>query len=254
GGDGAEVIYALRNNYNLSKKILDALENEGQNVRKYYQQRLPSNPSKDYYFMLRDTANNESVIVEYGFVDSNKDDVNQIINNYERYAEAVVKAICEYKGIKYVPKLSGEKYIVKKGDSLWSIGKKFGISVSELKKYNSLSSDVLSIGQVLFIPKSNDLGVENIKYVVEKGNNLYSIANMYGVSVDDLKSYNNLKSDLINIGDVLLIPLSKYVVKSGDTLYSIARKYGISVNKLKMINKLLNDSIYINQELFVPIK
>lgn len=254
GGDGAEVIYALRNNYNLSKKILDALENEGQNVRKYYQQRLPSNPSKDYYFMLRDTANNESVIVEYGFVDSNKDDVNQIINNYERYAEAVVKAICEYKGIKYVPKLSGEKYIVKKGDSLWSIGKKFGVSVSELKKYNSLSSDVLSIGQVLFIPKSNDLGVENIKYVVEKGNNLYSIANMYGVSVDDLKSYNNLKSDLINIGDVLLIPLSKYVVKSGDTLYSIARKYGISVNKLKMINKLLNDSIYINQELFVPIK
>jgi N-acetylmuramoyl-L-alanine amidase len=159
GGDGAEVIYALRNNYNLSKKILDALENEGQNVRKYYQQRLPSNPSKDYYFMLRDTANNESVIVEYGFVDSNKDDVKQIINNYERYAEAVVKAICEYKGIKYVPKLSGEKYIVKKGDSLWSIGKKFGVSVSELKKYNSLSSDVLSIGQVLFIPKSNDLGV-----------------------------------------------------------------------------------------------
>ena len=49
GGDGAEVIYALRNNSTLSKKILNELEKEGQNVRKYYQQRLPSNPIKDYY-------------------------------------------------------------------------------------------------------------------------------------------------------------------------------------------------------------
>ena len=47
GGDGAEVIYALRNNSTLSKKILNELEKEGQNVRKYYQQRLPSNPIKD---------------------------------------------------------------------------------------------------------------------------------------------------------------------------------------------------------------
>ncbi len=70
-----EVIYALRNSSTLSKKILNELEKEGQNIRKYYQLRLPSNPSKDYYFMHRDTPNNETVIVEYGFIDSPEDDV-----------------------------------------------------------------------------------------------------------------------------------------------------------------------------------
>ena len=81
GGDGAEVIYALRNSSTLSKKILNELEKEGQNIRKYYQLRLPSNPSKDYYFMHRDTPNNETVIVEYGFIDSPEDDVEQIKRN-----------------------------------------------------------------------------------------------------------------------------------------------------------------------------
>ena len=81
GGDGAEVIYALRNTSTLSRKILEEIEKEGQNIRKYYQLRLPSNPIKDYYFMHRDTPNNETVIVEYGFVDSTKDDVEQIKNN-----------------------------------------------------------------------------------------------------------------------------------------------------------------------------
>lgn len=121
GGDGAEVIYSLRNNSTLSKKILNEIEKSGQNVRKYYQQRLPSNPNKDYYFMLRDTPNNESIIVEYGFIDSTKDDAKQIRDNYKKYAEAVVKAVSEYKGIKYVAPISeGQTYhVVKKGDTIF---------------------------------------------------------------------------------------------------------------------------------------
>ena len=93
GGDGAEIIYGLRNSDNFSSKISDNLLKAGQNVRKYYQRRLPSNPAKDYYFIIRDTANNESILMEYGFVDSTKDDVNQIKYNYESLAEAVVKSI-----------------------------------------------------------------------------------------------------------------------------------------------------------------
>ena len=85
GGDGAEVIYALRNNSVLSSKIAKELENAGQNVRKYYQRRLPSNPAKDYYYILRDTPNNETIIVEYGFADSTGDDVEQLKNNWEKY-------------------------------------------------------------------------------------------------------------------------------------------------------------------------
>ena len=120
-GDGAEVIYALRNKNNLSKKILNELENAHQNVRKYYQLRLPSNSKKDYYFIHRDTPNTEAIIVEYGFVDSPKDDVNQIKNDYKTLAEAVVKAVCDYKGIKYkgINNTSSDYYIVKKGDMIF---------------------------------------------------------------------------------------------------------------------------------------
>ena len=53
GAEGAEVIYALRNSDSYAKNILQALGNEGQEMRKFYQRRLPSNPSKDYYFIHR---------------------------------------------------------------------------------------------------------------------------------------------------------------------------------------------------------
>ena len=83
GGDGVEVIYALRNNSTFSNKILDELAASGQNIRKNYQQRLPSNPIKDYYFIHRNTPDTEAVIVEYGFLDSKGDDVEQLKNNYK---------------------------------------------------------------------------------------------------------------------------------------------------------------------------
>ena len=95
------------------------LEKAGQNVRKYYQRRLPSNPAKDYYYILRDTPNNESIIVEYGFADSTGDDVSQIKNNYEDLAEAVVKAVAEYIGVPYTSNVEGEYYIVQKGDRIF---------------------------------------------------------------------------------------------------------------------------------------
>ena len=80
GGDGAEVIYALRNNNKLSNLILDELSKEGQNSRRAYQRRLPSDNSRDYYFIHRDTGDTEAIIVEYGFLDSSLDDVIDGIN------------------------------------------------------------------------------------------------------------------------------------------------------------------------------
>mgnify|MGYP003441011463 CR=1 FL=1 len=137
GGDGAEVIYALRNKNTLSNLILSELEKEGQNVRKAYQRRLPSNTAKDYYFMQRDTGNTESITVEYGFLDSSGDDINQLKNNWKNYAEAVVKAIADYSGVSYVGPSVGDYYIVKSGDSLWSIAKKYNTTVNELKALNN---------------------------------------------------------------------------------------------------------------------
>ena len=199
GGDGAEVIYALRNNNNLSKKILNEIENSGQNVRKYYQLRLPSNSSKDYYFIHRDTPNTEAVLVEYGFVDSKKDYVSQIKNNYKSMAEAVIKAICEQKGIKYKsPGTISNTHIVKKGDTLWDLAKKYNTSVSELKKINNLKSDILKIGYELKLP--------NNLYTVKKGDTLWDLAKKYNTSVSELKKINNLKSDILKIGYELKLP------------------------------------------------
>ena len=65
GGDGAEVIYALRGTDELPNLILNNLKDEGQNIRRAYQRRLPSDPTKDYYYMLRNTGNTDAIIVEY---------------------------------------------------------------------------------------------------------------------------------------------------------------------------------------------
>ena len=114
GGDGAEVVYALRNTSELANLILDELEKSGQNIRKAYQRRLPSDTSKDYYFIHRNTGVTEPVLVEYGFLDSTGDDVNQLKNDYKKYAQAVVDAVLEYRDLSTTP--SSEYYTVKSGD------------------------------------------------------------------------------------------------------------------------------------------
>ena len=257
GGDGAEIIYALRNNDTLARKIATEFENAGQNVRKYYQRRLPSNPAKDYYYIMRDTPNNETVIVEYGFADSTGDDVLQLKNNWENLAEAVTKAIVEYAGGKYVAPAGSNYYTVKSGDSLWSISKKFGVSVDELKNANNLSSNLLSVGQNLIIP-GKEAQATSDEYVVKKGDTLYSIARKYNTSVDNLKSINNITTDSLAIGQIIKLPSTSstasdtYIVKKGDSLYSIARTYNISVDKLKEINNLTSNALAIGQVLKIP--
>lgn len=121
GGDGAEVIYALRNSDTLAKMITNEFIKSGQNVRKYYQRRLPSDSSKDYYYMLRNTPNNETIIVEYGFADSTGDDVEQIKNNWQELTEAAVKGLANYIGVPYVPPVgvASNYYAVKKGDRIF---------------------------------------------------------------------------------------------------------------------------------------
>lgn len=248
GGDGAEIIYALRNSDALSKLIAKELESSGQNVRKYYQRRLPSNPSKDYYYLLRDTPNNETLIVEYGFLDSTGDDVNLIKNNWEDLAEAVVKALANYIGVPYSLNEESDYYVVKKGDSLWSIAKKYNMTVDELKSINNLKSNLLSIGQRLKIKKSDDN--QNI-YIVKKGDTLYKIANMYGTTVDNLKALNNLKNNNLSIGQKLIVPSKNkiYIVQKGDSLWSIARKYDTTVDSIKRNNNLSTNVLQIGQKL-----
>lgn len=262
GGDGAEVIYALRNGSELSNLIGTELQKEGQNFRKAFQRRLPSNTSKDYYFIHRNTGNTEPIIVEYGFLDSSKDDVNQLKNNYKNLTEAVVRGVLEYINYENIPNTDSNIYVVKKGDSLWSIAKKYGISVDELKRINNLSNNLLSIGQTLKVSGSTD--TNNELYIVKRGDTLYSIATKYGVNIDELKKYNNLTSNSLSIGQQLYIPTGQivedivgtnydtYIVKSGDTIYSIANEYGINPNIIRNINNLSNDTVIVGQQILIP--
>lgn len=251
GGEGAEVIYALRNTATLPNLILQELEDEGQIIRKAYQRRLPSDTSKDYYFMQRNTGNTQSITVEYGFLD-NINDANKLKNNYIDYTDAVIRALLEYIGYS-----GGENtYTVKSGDSLWSIAKRFDVSVQELKEINNLTNNLLNIGQVLVIPQKEE--ITGNTYIVKRGDSLYSIANNYNISVQELKDINNLTSNLLNIGQVLIIPQQEtnkentYIVKSGDSLYKIAIQYNTTVDNLKSLNNLTSNILSIGQVLKVP--
>lgn len=259
GGDGAEIIYALRNNDTLSSLIATEIEKEGQNVRKYYQRRLPSDPSKDYYFMLRNTGNTESIIVEYGFLDSTSDDVNQLKNNYENYAEAVVRALVDYIGATYIPVVGSDYYVVQKGDSLWSIARKLNTSVAELKALNNLTSNNLSVGQVLKTPSSNTENDNQTTYTVVKGDSLYKIAQKFNVTVQDLINLNNITSTNLSIGQVLqvkgTVPSKEettYTVVKGDSLYAIANKYKVSVQDIIDANNLKSTALRVGQKLIIP--
>lgn len=101
GGDGAEVIYSIHSKPTFAQIVLDGLHSAGQNKRKIFTKRLPNSATHDYYYMHRDTGIVETLIVEYGFLDSKGDDVLQLKQNWKIYAEAVVKAYCQYAGYKY---------------------------------------------------------------------------------------------------------------------------------------------------------
>ena len=204
GGDGAEVIYALRSKDTLPNLILKELSKEGQNIRRSYQRRLPNDNSKDYYFMQRNTGNTESITIEYGFLDSKKDDVNQLKENWKNYAEAVVRSIMKYLNLPYIPVNSDENYIVKRNDTLWSIAKKYGITVYDIKKENNLSSSNIKVGQILKIPGSS-LNQKDNTYTVKKGDTLYKISKNKNIELNDLIKLNNLNNTILQIGQVLKI-------------------------------------------------
>lgn len=150
---------------------------------------------------------------------------------------------------------TGNTYIVKSGDTLYSIANKYNTTVDNLKNLNNLTSNTLSIGDTLKVSSNGIVPNNMMTYTVKKGDSLYSIANNYNVTVQELKNTNNLNSNLLNIGQVLNIPTELdetiYVVKRGDNLYSIANKYNTTVDEIKRKNGLTTNLLNIGQTLMV---
>lgn len=256
---GVEIIYALRDSDRFAKILAEQFENSDIDINKYYQLRMEEDTAFDSDYIIRNTGDSESVIINYASV-NNSNDLNKFVNNYEDYGEAVVRAIAIYTKNDYVPTSKGDYYTVKKGDSLYSIARLYDVSVEDLKTFNKLVSNVLSIGQVLRIPDIVEKSDTSV-YYVKKGDSLYGIAKSYGVSVEDIKRLNSLSSNSLSIGQELLIPglssennasVKVYTVVKGDSLYKIANLYGISVDELKNANKLSSSVLSIGQQLVIP--
>ena len=217
---------------------------------------MPSNPNQDYYFIHRNTGTTEPLIIEYGFIDDTPTNVQFLNNNYKELAEAVIKSILAYKNIPYKPPTTAltpsipsvTTYTVKKGDNLYAIAKKYNTTVDNLKQLNNLTTNNLSIGQTLKLPTKAGAAIPTNIYTVKAGDTLYRIATQNNTTVDILKKLNNLTTNTLTIGQVLILPPTEiieiptttttYTVKSGDTLYSIAKKYNTTVEKIKQLNNL----------------
>ena len=254
-GSGAEIIYALRNNSNLASALAENLDDAGLTVSKYYQRRSENDTSKDYYNIQKDTGLIETIIVNYGNI-NNINEATNIKNEWEDYAEAVVKSLANYTNVPYYKEgESQEIYIVKKGDSLWKIANKYNTTVEKLKSVNNLKTNTLSVGQKLVIPSISISPEVSDTYIVQKGDNLWSIANKFNMTVSELKNLNNLTNNLLSIGQVLKIKDSSnngkttYTVQKGDSLWVIANKYGITTEELKSYNNLTSNLLSIGQVL-----
>lgn len=114
-----------------------------------------------------------------------------------------------YRGIgDYVPQPDPDtgtmEYVVRSGDTLWLLSQRYGTTVAELKRLNNLTGDELRIGQVLKIPTGQTPSY--FEYTVRSGDTLWLLSQRYGTTVDAIKSLNGLTGNLLNIGQVLLIP------------------------------------------------
>ncbi|RQM84357.1 amidase [Staphylococcus xylosus] len=143
--------------------------------------------------------------------------------------------------------ITGSTYKVVKGDTLYSISRRSGVAIDDIKKWNNLSNNTLSVGQTLKLKApSNSDTITGDTHKVVAGDTLYNISKRSNVSVENIKKWNNLKNDSISKGQTLYL-VKTYTVKKGDTLYSIAKNQKTTVDKIKSDNKLDSNSIKVGQ-------
>jgi len=168
----------------------------------------------------------------------------------------------------------GVTYIVRWGDTLFSIAQMYGTTVDAIKAANGLTDDFIIVGQELIIPVDASVPPETMPpspggqtiHIVQPGENLFRISLRYGTTVEAIARANNIMNPwFIYVGQELVIPTggggmpspgpggNTYVVQPGDTLYSIAVRFGTTVQALMVANNLSNPHlIYVGQTLKVP--
>lgn len=171
---------------------------------------------------------------------------------------------------------NAKTYKVRNGDTLGSIAQRHGATVTQIKQWNGLSSSRINVGKTLIVsggsrpatrsvPASSD---GSIRYVIRSGDTLGAIADRHGVTASDLRRWNNIRGSRIIRGNELKIfpkrnsaaapapaparhSSTRYTVRSGETLGGIANRHGVTVTQLKSWNNLRSSSIRAGQSLLV---
>ena len=154
-------------------------------------------------------------------------------------------------------------YLVEKNDTLWSISKKFGVSIDVIIKINDLYQNKLPEGRKLFIPDFI------LDYTISNGDSLLSIAKANHSKMEAIVLYNNLQDDRVFIGKKIKIPVIQakevsnknnlvtftnqkiilYEVKKGDTLTSICKQFQVNISDVLLWNKKKNSVLLAGEKI-----
>ncbi|KAF0152125.1 MAG: Membrane-bound lytic murein transglycosylase D [Ignavibacteria bacterium] len=173
---------------------------------------------------------------------------------------------------------SSVEHRVKSGESLSSIASKYGVTVSQLKEWNSLRSNSIQRGKKLVVYNSSSTKSKQIasntngkttNYKVKGGDSLGKIAEKFGITVSQLRKWNNLESTKINKGQVLAIhgkgnvssigdnsprrdnTTTRYTIKPGDTIGEIAENFDVSISDIKSWNGLTSNKLIAGKSLMI---
>lgn len=170
--------------------------------------------------------------------------------------------------------INGKVFIVHKvdaGETLYAISKRYGVTVEQIVAQNPNADAGLEVEQILkvpYVPKATKPVVQGKKHIVAEKETLFSISRLYGVTVDDLKKWNNLTDNALSLGQELVIKSNAltspatnqldvkavktvHTVAAKETMYSITRQYGITVEQLREWNALQTDELKIGQTLVI---
>jgi peptidoglycan-N-acetylglucosamine deacetylase len=167
------------------------------------------------------------------------------------------------------PAQSGVYYTVQRGDTLYSIARRYGTTATAIANANGIANiNHIRVGQRLYIPGHSTGGtpwpVDSTHYVVRAGDSLSVLARRFNTTVQAIARANGISNTShIRVGQRLIVPTGYayppsvygfyYTVKTGDTLSSIAKWYGVNLNTLASVNRLSNvNRIYVGQRLYIP--
>lgn len=263
-----DTLWGISNQYGVSVTELASLNGVNADTLQVGQSLIipaksGSNPDNMFLYTVKKGDTLYSIARVYGVNVNSIKNLNYLTSNNLYIGQVLrIPEIYTKPDDMYVPDYIN--YKVKRGDTLYSIAKAYGVTVDSLIQDNALKNSSLTIGQNLKIRTNNTMVVEECfgeeyvpsnnsysEYVVKRGDNLYNIANTFGTSVSEITKINNLKNNNLAIGQVLKIPVSStlYTVLKGDSLYSIARKFNTTVDSIKKKNNLISNNLMIGQVL-----